>query len=354
MPFTEAQLVQFVAAKIDEILPPGENVVDDSIIEGPVAFIQRELKESIYDVLRQAPIVQVRQVIKNGTKHFPITPGANTGLISVGDPVIVADSITGIEGVEYNIGGIGFSGDPLAVTAAADPTAGLNRRDIIVGNNLGQLEYISGVANANPDLLDFPNTPAGSVLIMKVIILDNGSGFDKTYIDGPITAEADNPNIRVVQSNTPETYIIPCPTDFLRFVNIRLSTWSKPVTELIPEENEAEYTAQKTIKWTRGTQLKPKAALISFADYTEAEISESIPNNGLAIECFTSKTLPTIGQFYYVPRIEPNQLPDDLVDPVVYQCAARVMLIVNQKDRAETAFAMVQKFYSNRYGLKGE
>ncbi len=355
MPYTEAQLVQFVAAKIDEILPPGENVVGDSIIEAPVAFIQRELREAVFDVLRQAPLVQVRQVIKKGTKHFPETPGTSTGLVSVGSPVIVSNNITGILDVEYNIDGIGFSGNPLPVTAGANPTAGLNRRDIIVGNNLGQLEYILGTPNTDADIIDFPNTPAGTVLVMKVIVLDNGSGFDKTYIGGPLTAEAENPNIRVIPSNTPLAYVIPCPTDFLRFVNIRLNSWSKPVTELIPEENDAEYSAQKNISWTRGTELKPKAALISFADYTDEEISATIPNVGLAIECFTSKATPTtIGQFYYVPRLAPDKLPEDLVDPVVWQCAGRVMTILNQTDRAGTAFAMSQRYFTNKYGLKGE
>jgi hypothetical protein len=240
MPYTEAELVQFVAAKIDEILPPGEDVPGDSIIEAPIAFIQRELKESGYHILSQAPIIQVKQVLKKAVKHFGTDP------------------------------------------------------------------------------------------------------------DSPAT----NPNVRVIASNTPTAYVIPCPTDFLRFLSIRLSTWKATVTELIPEESE-EYLSQQNIKWTRGTELKPKAALISFTDYISAEINSGFKNIGLAIECFSSKTTPTITQFNYVPKVEPTAMPDDLVDAMVWECAGRTLLIMKQPDGAAIAFAQVQKFFANKYGVIG-
>jgi hypothetical protein len=239
-PYTEAELVQFVAAKIEEILPPGEGVENDSIIEAPIAFIQRELKESGYHILSQAPLIQVKQVLKKAEKHFPVNP------------------------------------------------------------------------------------PSPAI----------------------------NPNVRVIPSSTQTAYVIPCPTDFLRFLSIRLSTWKANVTELIPEESP-EYLAQQNIKWTRGTELKPKAALISFSDYLETEKNEAFKNIGLAIECFSSRTAPTIAQFNYVPKVSPEQMPDDLVDAMVWECAGRTLLIMKQPERAAIAFAQVQKFFANKYGVIG-
>jgi hypothetical protein len=244
MAYTESELVQLVAAKIDEILPPGENVPSGALIEAPIPYIEKELKEAGYHILRQAPIIQVKQVIKKAATHFP-----------------------------------------------------------------------AGMTD--------PETPTP------------------------------NPNVRVISSDTAGAYLVPCPTDFLRFLNIKLSTWSVPVSELIPEE-DPKYREQKTIKWTRGTELKPKAALVSFSDYVAGEINSNFPNIGLAVECFSSKTLPTLSAFHYVPKVSPTSMPEDLVDAMIWECAGRTLLIMNQAQRAATAFAQVQRYFANKYGVIGE
>jgi hypothetical protein len=354
MAYTESELVQLVAAKIDEILPPGENVPSGALIEAPIPYIEKELKESGYHILRQAPVTQIKQVIKKATTHFPQSPAAFTGLITVGGTNVTNNNLVSINNVNYNINGNPYGGNPMPVTVASDPAAGQNRRDIIVGNDLGELEYIVGTPNANPDLLDFPNTPAGKVLVMKVIILDNESGgFTKTYTGGTTVGSASNPTVRLVASNTANAYLVPCPTDFLRFINIKLSTWALPVSELIPEE-DPKYREQKAIKWTRGTELKPKAALVSFSDYVAGEINATYPNLGLAVECFSSKTLPTLSAFHYVPKVTPTSMPEDLVDAMVWECAGRTLLIMKQAERAAIAFQQVQRYFSNKYGLIGE
>lgn len=243
MAYTESELVQLVAAKIDEILPPGENVPGGAMVEAPIPYIEKELKESAYHVLRQAPVIQVKQVIKKANFHFP-----------VGHP-------------------------------------------------------------------DVPGV---------------------------------NPAIRIFEGDTDGVYMVPCPTDFLRFLNIRLSTWSTSVSELI-EEQDPKYRKQKTIKWTRGTELKPAAALVSFSDYEAGEINASFQNNGLAIECFSSRTVtPTLSSLNYVPKTAPIDMPEDLVDAMVWECAGRTLLIMNQAQRAGIAFEQVKRYFSNKYGVLGE
>lgn len=354
MAYTEQELIQLVAAKIDEILPPGENVVSGALIEAPIPYIEKELKESGYHVLRQAPVIQVKQVMKKAGKHFPLSPEAFTGLISVGGTVVVSGMLTAINDVSYNINGASYGSDPMEVNAAADPSAGLNRRDIVVGNSNDELEYIAGSASASPDLLEYPNVPSGKILVMKVKVLDDGAGgFNKTYTGGPTVGSASNPNIRVVASDTDKAYLVPLPTDFLRFINIKLSTWTTPVSELIPEE-DPKYRNQKNQPWTRGTEIKPKAALVAFSDYLESEISLSDRNVGLAIECFSSSTAPTLTSLHYVPKTAPENMPEDLVDAMVWECAGRTLLIMNQKERAAIAFAQVQRYFANKYGVIGE
>ena len=355
MVYTESGLVQLVAAKIDEILPPGENVPGGALIEAPIPYIEKELKESAYHVLRQAPVIQVKQVIKKATTHFPIVPAAFTGLTGVGGITSVNNMLTSINNVSYNISGTPYGLNPMPIIVSADPAAGSNRRDIIVGNNLNELEYITGLSNVNPDLLDFPNTPSGKVLVMKVIVLDNGAGgFTKSYISGPIASSASNPAVRIFEGDTNGVYMVPCPTDFLRFLNIKLSTWAVSVSELI-EEQDPKYRKQKSISWTRGTELKPAAALVSFSDYQSGEINSTYPNNGLAIECFSSRTVvPTLAAFNYVPKTAPVDMPEDLIDAMVWECAGRTLLIMNQAQRAAIAFEQVKRYFSNKYGVLGE
>lgn len=242
MAYTEQELIQLVAAKIDEILPPGENVPSGALIEAPIPYIEKELKEAGYHILRQAPVIQVKQVIKKAVKHFPV-----------------------------------------------------------------------GEANT------------------------------------PVT----NPDVRIFEGDTSDVYLVPLPVDFLRFLNIKLSTWSTPVSELIPEE-DPKYRNQKNQRWTRGTELKPKAALVSFSDYDAGEVDSNYQNVGLAIECFSSKTTPTLTALHYVPKIAPTAMPEDLVDAMVWECAGRTLLIMNQAERAAIAFQQVQRYFANKYGVIGE
>jgi len=242
MAYTESELIQLVAAKIDEILPPGDNVPAGAIIEAPIPYIEKELKEAGYHILRQAPVIQVKQVLKKADKHFP-----------VGDA----------------------------------------------------------------------NEPVG------------------------------NPDIRIFEGSTSNVYMVPCPVDFLRFLSIKLSTWNVSVSELIPEE-DPKYRNQKNQIWTRGTEIKPKAALVSFSDYIAGEIDVNFNNLGLAIECFSSKTPPTLDFLHYVPKVAPVDMPEDLVDAMVWECAGRTLLIMNQADRAGIAFAQVRRYFANKYGVIGE
>jgi|GEM_PF-7098347 hypothetical protein len=353
MVYTQNDLIDRVSAKIDEVLPPVEGVQGQAYREGPVKYIEEVLDESAKFILRNAPIVMVKQTLKKAVNHFPSPPSAFTGLLTVGGTNVVNQILTSINGVSYNINGVNYTGNPMMVTAGSNPAAGNNRRDIIVGNNLGQLQYITGSQNTNAASLDFPNTPAGTVLVLKVLILDDGSGgFNKTYLSGSLVASPSNPPVRLIYSATEKTSIIPCPADFARFISIKLSSWKVQATELIPEE-DPKYRFMKNNSMHSGSETKPKAALISFIDYTNAEISQTYSNTRLAIECFSSKVQPSLLQFLYVPIIPAEQMPNDLIDATCWEAAARTLHMMNQPQRAEIARAQALKYFENMYGLVG-
>ncbi len=236
-------LIERVSAKIDEVLPPGDNVNAEALIEGPVNYIDSELDRSADFILRQAPVTMVKQVMKSALKHFPIS--------------------------------------------------------------------IS-----------------------------------------PATPEA-NPDVRVIYDQVELTSIIPVPQDFLRFISLKLDSWRSPVMELLRQE-DPKYRKQKNNFFYRGTAHKPVAALIGFTDYLPAEVSASFPNNKLALECFTTKAAPTIETFHYVPRTLAEDMPDDMIDALCWECASRVLLIMKRPTESQAAKAQVGIYFDNKYGMYGE
>lgn len=173
----------------------------------------------------------------------------------------------------------------------------------------------------------------------------------KTNPDTPAT----NPTIRIFEGTPADNgiYVVPVPQDFIRFIKIQLSTWMLPVTELMKEE-DPKHRMQKNNKTHRGTQLKPVAALIGFTDYIADEISADWPNKKLAIECFSSKTVPTITALHYVPKKLAIELPDDLIDPMLWMCAARTLRIMRQYDAANVAKSVVEEYFGYKFGFYSE
>ena len=162
-----------------------------------------------------------------------------------------------------------------------------------------------------------------------------------------------NPDVRVIYDSDTGIAIVPCPQDFLRFISIELSTWRMPVMELLKQE-DPKYRIQKNNRDHRGTELKPKAALIGFTDYATEEISSAWPNRKIAIECFSSKTTPTLTALHYVPKTKAINMPDDLIDPMLWMCAARALRIMRQNQAAEVAKAVVEEYFGYKFGFYSE
>ena len=162
-----------------------------------------------------------------------------------------------------------------------------------------------------------------------------------------------NPNVRVIYDTTEKIAVVPCPQDFLRFISIQLSTWKMPVMELLKQE-DPKYRKQKNNYEHRGTETKPIAALIGFTDYVEDEISADWPNRNIAIECFSSKTTPTLTALHYVPKTKAVDLPEDLIDPMLWMCAARTLRIMRQYDAAVAAKGVVEEYFGYKFGFYSE
>lgn len=191
----------------------------------------------------------------------------------------------------------------------------------------------------------------GPVTMVKQAMVKAAKHFPVGMTD-PATP-AVNPDVRVIYDTDSGIAIVPCPQNFLRFISIELSSWIMPVMELIKQE-DPKYRIQKNNRDHRGTQTKPKGALIGFTDYAENEISTDWPNRNVAIECFSSKEVPTLTALHYIPKTKAINLPDDLIDPMLWMCAARTLRIMRQFPAAEAAKGVVEEYFGYKFGFISE
>lgn len=298
MPRSRQWFEKRVSSRIDEVTPPGENVGGQTAIESPIETIREELDFSAHYVLRTAKLPLLYPTIKSDLKHF---------------------HGTSVEDVDTRI---------------------------------------------------------------------------------------------IVDSNKKAT--IPCPEDFLRFVALRLSSWKRDLKEVV-DQNNPKYRFQEGNKYTSGSIDKPEGAMVSFGEYISAEetkwvidhafttdqsvvdldndngsistgdvftlsaqedeeengtylcnassveptkLSDSITtvNSGTAIEVFRAGSVnDTITKFHYIPRMTVEEIPDDIIDPVIWHCAGRVLEFMGRMEESSAAMAKADALLGNlKLGIKGE
>jgi hypothetical protein len=232
---TRDQIIEWVVAKIDEILPGSENLQGETAIEAPIGFIEQELDSSARHVLLIAPDDMVMQAIKAGGKH------------------------------------------------------------------------------------------------------------DKA---GTITSRL------IINSDLTAKYVLP--TDFLRFVDIKLNSWARSVPEII-DYKDPKYINQVN-RFRRGDWRKPKAVLAPFREYEQNEIINGETNVNYCLELFSAKTeSDTVERFYYVPRLKAEDVPYDLIDPVAWICASRALQILKRPDESALAMQRAEmQLNMFRLGKEGE
>jgi hypothetical protein len=126
------------------------------------------------------------------------------------------------------------------------------------------------------------------------------------------------------------------PTDFIRPISFTLNTWSRPVFEFY-NNKDPRYNLQKNRKG-RGNIYQPMGALVPFASYIEDEKEEGFQNVKFAIEFFTAfSEEDTLLEFIYIPKTPPEQMPEELLDPVAWFCAARSLQVLRRYDEAKEA-----------------
>ena len=121
--------------------------------------------------------------------------------------------------------------------------------------------------------------------------------------------------------------VVPVPSDFIRLVGIRLSSWSSAKSSAIPEDSP-EYRMQSN-KWACGTPSNPVVALVNR-------------KSGRELELFKAKsTSDTLWSFTYVASVAKSAqsvgISDQLSDAFIYFVAGLAM-VTFREDVAENFF----------------
>jgi hypothetical protein len=126
------------------------------------------------------------------------------------------------------------------------------------------------------------------------------------------------------------------PTDFIRAISFEMAAWKRPVFEFLNNKDK-KYFLQKNRKG-RGNIYQPVCALVPFVSYIQAEVNSENPNTNFAIEFFSTNSLTdTVKQFIYIPKTLPENMPEKLIDPVAWFCAARALFVLRRYDESKEA-----------------
>lgn len=118
------------------------------------------------------------------------------------------------------------------------------------------------------------------------------------------------------------------PEDFLRLVYFRMSDWLRPVTELSIKGDAV--SLRQANKHIRGGIVRPVGVLAKT-------------DQGLRIEYYSTMAAKhTVEEFYYIKREKAENIPDQMVDVLLWICAGKVLTVFSRSEDAKNAFDNAQ------------
>lgn len=121
------------------------------------------------------------------------------------------------------------------------------------------------------------------------------------------------------------------PNEFMRLVQVKLPSWSAPVTKVITEDSP-EYRMQAN-KYMRGTVAKPVCALVLLADGTRGlELySASETDDEVSLLILKEPKWFADGIVSICPRLE---------NAIIAQITGQTLLALGENERAQTYFTL--------------
>lgn len=135
----------------------------------------------------------------------------------------------------------------------------------------------------------------------------------------PATSSA---NVATADAGDSTIGTIDVPTDFLRLVELKMTQWKRPVTEL--QQQGSKIAERQYNKYLRGGTVKPVAVLSHRA-------------TKLVIEYFSVETVHTVERFLYIKKDVAENIPEILQDALCWICASRVLSVFGKVAESQKA-----------------
>ena len=180
--------------------------------------------------------------------------------------------------------------------------------------------------------------------------LDQAYIWLATHLPVPVVylLSKDDPTVTVTEASDVTgnvSYgIIDVPTDYLRFLMVKVDNWLRPVASLVtPDSNVYR------LLWNQyhtATYQQPMAAAVPAN--LDMDFYGNLNSVGLQIEIFPYSELnDSLETFAYVPVRPAEQTPDLLIDALVWAAVRNVALILRQGDVAQYAEQLLAASIAN-------
>ena len=196
--------------------------------------------------------------------------------------------------------------------------------------------------------------PAGQTPVASDMLigreLDQAYIWLATHLPVPVVylLSKDDPTVTVTGTTdvTGNVYygIIDVPTDYLRFLMVKVDNWVRPVASLVtPDSNVYR------LLWNQyhtATYQQPMAAAVPAN--LDMDLYGNLYSVGLQIEIFPYNDLnDSLETFAYVPVRPAEETPDLLIDALVWAAVRNVALILRQGDVAQYAEQLLAASIAN-------
>ena len=200
--------------------------------------------------------------------------------------------------------------------------------------------------------------PAGQTPVASDILigreLDQAYIWLATHLPVPVVylLSKDDPTVTVTEASDVTgnvSYgIIDVPTDYLRFLMVKVDNWARPVASLVtPDSNVYR------LLWNQyhtATYQQPMAAAVP-ANLDYHDVYGKLRSLGLQIQIFpyeeSSDWPDSLETFAYVPVRPAEETPDLLIDALIWAAVRNVALILRQGDVAQYAEQLLAASIAN-------
>jgi hypothetical protein len=306
---SRSYLTDLVAARIDVLIPSGNNVGGQTSIEASYPKIEEELDLSAWHILQTAPEHLLYQVAQYDKKHFHKEVDADV-VADVDTRAIIANDLSVTIPLPDNF---------LRFIRAKMSGWGRDVIDLISSNdpkyNFQFNKFTASSGNSN--------RPVAAVVPFS------------SYVSAEQTKRTIAQTLTVNQVLT------------------ALFNGETPAGFSLLATNEIIILNSQTDTTQNGT-YKVNAA----GEPTKLTHETTTVNRGMALQCFRAKTsTDTLEELFYVPKLKAEQLPDEFTDALVDETAYRVLRTMGP-ERAQEAQAAREAsmilLNSMKVGLQGE